>query len=134
MFQVPIRAPTASRMKIAPIAVETPPTAASAIAAAVYPFLNAIRLANAALKSSATCKGPSVALTPKSQIVTAMSAIRTTTGSTASSRVGGLGCRPRSAVEASSPATGSYASAAAAAGRLSPERRSNHLPSSVSAR
>ena len=30
MFHVPIRAPTASRMKIAPIAVLTPPTAASA--------------------------------------------------------------------------------------------------------
>jgi hypothetical protein len=35
MFHVPISAPTARRMKIAPIAVVTPPTAASAIAAAV---------------------------------------------------------------------------------------------------
>ena len=32
MFQVPISAPTASRMKIAPIADETPPTTASLIA------------------------------------------------------------------------------------------------------
>jgi hypothetical protein len=35
MFHVPISAPTASRMKIAPTAEVTPPTAASAIAAAV---------------------------------------------------------------------------------------------------
>jgi len=35
MFQVPISAPTASRMKIALIAVVTPPIAASAIAAEV---------------------------------------------------------------------------------------------------
>jgi hypothetical protein len=35
MFQVPINAPTASKMKIALIAVVTPPIAASAIAAEV---------------------------------------------------------------------------------------------------
>jgi hypothetical protein len=35
MFQVPISAPTASRMKIALIAVVTPPMAASAMAAEV---------------------------------------------------------------------------------------------------
>ncbi len=35
MFHVPISAPTASRMKIALIAVVTPPIAASAIAAEV---------------------------------------------------------------------------------------------------
>jgi hypothetical protein len=35
MFQVPISAPTASRTKMAPTAVLTPPTAASATAAAV---------------------------------------------------------------------------------------------------
>jgi hypothetical protein len=35
MFHVPISAPTASRVKIAPIAVDTPPIAASAIAALV---------------------------------------------------------------------------------------------------
>jgi hypothetical protein len=35
MFHVPISAPTASRMKIAPIADVTPPTAASAISAVV---------------------------------------------------------------------------------------------------
>jgi len=34
-FQVPISAPTASRMKIAPMAELTPPTAASSIATAV---------------------------------------------------------------------------------------------------
>jgi hypothetical protein len=33
MFQVPISAPTASRMKIADIAVVTPPTVASRMAA-----------------------------------------------------------------------------------------------------
>jgi hypothetical protein len=35
MFHVPIRAPTARRMKIAPIAEDTPPMAASATAATV---------------------------------------------------------------------------------------------------
>ncbi len=35
MFQVPISAPTASRMKIAPTADVTPPTAASATPATV---------------------------------------------------------------------------------------------------
>ena len=90
MFQVPISAPTASRMKIAPIAVVTPPIAASAIAADVKPFFSATRLANAAARSSATCRGPSVALTPKSAIVSAISPIRTTTGAIASSRLGGL--------------------------------------------
>jgi hypothetical protein len=35
MFQVPISAPTASRMKIAPMADDTPPTAASRSRAAV---------------------------------------------------------------------------------------------------
>ncbi len=35
MFQVPISAPTESRMKMAPTAVLTPPTAASASAALV---------------------------------------------------------------------------------------------------
>jgi hypothetical protein len=38
MFQVPMSAPTARRRKTAPIADVTPPTAASAIAATVYPF------------------------------------------------------------------------------------------------
>jgi hypothetical protein len=91
MFHVPINAPTASRMKTAPIAEVTPPTAASAIAATVYPFLNAIRLANAALRKRATWSGPSVAPTPKSQIDVAISPIRTTIGRSASSRLGGLG-------------------------------------------
>ncbi len=54
MFQVPINAPTDSRMKIAPTAVVTPPIAASAIVADVWPFFSAIRLANAALSISAT--------------------------------------------------------------------------------
>src|SRR5215831_11752708 len=83
--------PTARRMKIAPTAEVTPPTAASATAATVKPFLNAIRLAKAALRRSATCNGPSVALMPKSQIVSAIRRIKTTTGSTASSRLGSLG-------------------------------------------
>ena len=39
MFQVPIMARTASRMKIAPMAELTPPIAASPIAEAVWPFL-----------------------------------------------------------------------------------------------
>ena len=64
MFQVPMSAPTARRMKIAPTAEVTPPTAASATPATVYPFLNAIRLANAALSSSATWRGPLVASIP----------------------------------------------------------------------
>ena len=91
MFQVPISAPTERRMKIALTAVVTPPTAASAIVADVKPFLRAMRLANAALTISATCSGPSVAPTPKVTIVSAMSRIITTTGSSASSRLGGRG-------------------------------------------
>src|SRR3954451_259217 len=91
MFQVPISAPTASRMKMAPTAEVTPPTAASATPATVKPFLKAIRLANAALSSSATCSGPSVAPMPKSTIVVASSEIRTTMGSSASSSVGARG-------------------------------------------
>ena len=38
-FQVPISAPTASRMKIAPMAELTPPMAISSIAEAACPFL-----------------------------------------------------------------------------------------------
>ena len=104
MFHVPIRAPTASRMKTAPIADVTPPTAASAIAATVYPFLNAIRLANAALTNRATCNGPSVAATPNSQIDVAINTISTTIGRSASSRLGGLGWRPSRANGASGTA------------------------------
>ena len=89
MFQVPISAPTASRMKIAPIADVTPPTAASATAATEWRFLNAIRLANAALSISATWSGPLVASMPKRMIVTASSPIRTTIGRIASSMLGG---------------------------------------------
>ena len=91
MFQVPISAPTASRMKIAPMADVTPPTAASATPATVYPFLNAIRLANAALRSSATWSGPLVASIPNRAMVSASSPISTTIGSTASSMLGARG-------------------------------------------
>src|SRR3569833_3156821 len=91
MFQVPIRPPTASRMKIAPTAEVTPPTAASATAATVYPFLKAINAANAALRNSATCSGPSVAATPNIEMVSASRPIRTKTGSRASSSVGARG-------------------------------------------
>ena len=54
---------------MAPIADETPPTAASADLAIGYPFFSAIRLANAAARNSATCKGPLAASMPKSTIV-----------------------------------------------------------------
>src|SRR5438034_5030387 len=50
-----------------------------------------MRLANAALRNNATCRGPSVAPTPKVAMVVAMRTIRTATGSSASSRVGGRG-------------------------------------------
>jgi hypothetical protein len=93
MFQVPISAPTASRMKIAPTAEVTPPTAASATAATECAFLNAIRLAKAALSIRATCSGPFVASIPKKMIVRASSAISTTIGRMESSMLGGLGCR-----------------------------------------
>src|SRR4029079_13801360 len=96
MFQVPMSAPTARRMKIAPIADVTPPTAASATPATEYPFLNAIKLANAALRSSATWSGPLVASIPNRAMVSARSAISTTIGMRASSIVGARG--PRSAV------------------------------------
>src|SRR3954470_3741444 len=91
MFQVPIRAPTANRMKTAPMAAVTPPTAASATAATVCPFLKAMRLAKAALSSSATWSGPSVALTPNSEMVSASRPISTTIGSSASRRLGSRG-------------------------------------------
>src|SRR4051794_37942565 len=91
MFQVPIRDPTASRMKTAPIAFATPPIAALETAATVWPFLKAMSAANAPLRRSATWSGPSVALTPNSQIVSAINAISTTTGATASTSDGGRG-------------------------------------------
>ena len=69
MFHVPISAPTARRMKIAPIAEVTPPMAASRSLAAVYPFLNATSPATIALVSSATCSGPFAASMPNSTIV-----------------------------------------------------------------
>ena len=97
MFHVPINAPTASRMKIALIALLTPPIAASATAADRYPSRNAISEAKAAASSSPTCSGPSVALTPKSAIVSAIRPIRTTTGSTASNRVGARVTSPSAA-------------------------------------
>ena len=95
MFQVPIRAPTASRMKMALIADETPSTMASATSSTLYPFLKAMRLAKAALSSSATCKGPSVAPTPNRAMVRAISPMRTTMGRSASSSVGGRGATRR---------------------------------------
>jgi hypothetical protein len=55
--------------------------------------LSAIRLAKAALSNNATCSGPSVALIPKRAIVSAINPMSTTTGRTASSRLGGLGPR-----------------------------------------
>ena len=91
MFQVPMSPPTASRMKIAPTAEVTPPMAASATAATVNRFLNAMRLANAALRNSATCSGPLVASAPNRAIVVLTSPMRTTIGRTASSMVGPRG-------------------------------------------
>jgi hypothetical protein len=91
MFQVPISAPTASRMKMALIADETPSTMASATCSTLYPFLKAIRLAKAALRSRATCKGPSVAATPNRAMVRAIRPMSTTMGSSASSSDGGRG-------------------------------------------
>jgi hypothetical protein len=55
--------------------------------------LNAIRLANAALRNRATCSGPLVASMPKKMMVRASRQIRTTMGSSASSRLGGRGGR-----------------------------------------
>src|SRR5918994_2438693 len=91
MFQVPISAPTARRMKIAPIADETPPTAASRSVAAVYPFLSATSAAKAALVSSATWSGPSAASRPKSAMVSVSSPTSTTTGASASRKLGARG-------------------------------------------
>src|SRR5436190_10312589 len=81
-------------MNTAPRAVVTPPMAASRTAATVWPFLNATRPAKTAAVINAICRGPSVELVPNSTIVRTMSTIRTTTGATASSRVGRRGCRP----------------------------------------
>src|SRR5204863_1745300 len=69
------------------------PMAASRTEATVWPFLKATRPAKTAAAINAICRGPSVELVPNSTIVRAMSTIRTTTGATASSRVGRRGCR-----------------------------------------
>src|SRR4051794_29656022 len=93
MFQVPISAPIASSMKIGAMAVVTPPIAASATAAIWKPFFNAIKAAKAALNSRATCNGPFMASAPNRMMVVASSVTKTTTGSTASSIVGGRASR-----------------------------------------
>ena len=91
MFQVPIRAPTASRMKTALIAEVMPPTAASRTLAVEWPFLNATRAATTALVKSATWSGPPVASVPNRAMVSAMRKISATTGMSASSRLGSRG-------------------------------------------
>ena len=98
MFHVPIRAPTASRMKIAPIADETPPIMASRSATEVCPFFIAIRPANTALAKRATCSGPRVASVPKRTIVSVKSPISTMTGAIESANDGSRGVRFASSV------------------------------------
>src|SRR3954454_12336758 len=95
MFQVPISAPTASRMNTALSAELTPLTAASRTVAPRCPFLNAIRAANAALSSRATCSGPSVADVPNNWMVDASSRIRTPIGNSESG-IDGRGAAPGS--------------------------------------
>src|SRR6185369_17652005 len=91
MFQVPMSAPTASRMNSAAMPEATPPIAASRTWATVWPFLNAIRPATDAARRSATCSGPAVASTPNVITVRAISAMSAISGMTASRRLGDRG-------------------------------------------
>ncbi len=95
MFQAPMSAPTASRMKTALMAEVMPPTAASRILAVLWPFLNATRAATMALVKSATWSGPPVASVPNRAMVRAMRKISATTGMSASSRLGSRGVPSR---------------------------------------
>ena len=58
MFQVPISEPTASRMKIAPIAEATLSTAAFVMSVTALPFLNPTNPATTAERNIVTCTGP----------------------------------------------------------------------------
>ena len=64
MFQVPIKAPTASRMKMAPIAEEMPPMTAFPSAGYEWPFLCAISPAMDIAVKSPTCSAPLVESRP----------------------------------------------------------------------
>ena len=66
MFHVPISAPTARRMNTAPSAEETPPIAALADAAPLWPFLNATSPATSALVEQRDLQRPAVASVPNS--------------------------------------------------------------------
>ena len=91
MFQAPMRAPTASRMKTALMAEVMPPTAASRTLAVEWPFLNATSAATTALVKSATWSGPPVASVPNRAMVSAMRKMSAMTGISASSRLGSRG-------------------------------------------
>ena len=64
MFQVPISAPTASRMKMALTMEDRPLRPASAISSQVWPFRRMTKPVTIEQITSATWSGPSRALSP----------------------------------------------------------------------
>ncbi|MES5813296.1 hypothetical protein ABKA19_00375 [Pseudoxanthomonas sp. Soil82] len=84
MFQVPISAPTASRMKIAPTTVARPFCPDCAIASQGWPFLRMTAIADIEARIIATCIGPSTAAMPNSATEVPTSTTSTTSGSAAS--------------------------------------------------
>ncbi|SKX73353.1 Uncharacterised protein [Mycobacteroides abscessus subsp. abscessus] len=96
-FQVPINAPTASRMNSADVIDESAPRLASSTSSHRYPFLNRIRVTIAQHSMSATWSGPSSASSPKSASDPAISTASAMMGISASARLGGRGSGRESA-------------------------------------
>ena len=91
IFQVPISAPTASKIKIAPLTEARALPSAALTADQGLPFLRATIAATMALRMSATCTGPSIAPSPNSITEPPINPINTTRGIIASSHEGGRG-------------------------------------------
>ena len=89
--QLPISAPTAKRMKIAPMPLATLAEAASVSSAIVHPRRAAISTAIIAATVSATWFGPFAPASPKRKKESATSTISAATGTRASRGLGGRG-------------------------------------------
>src|SRR5215469_1413231 len=90
MFQVPISAPTASKMKIGVVIDESALRAAFAISSQEYPFLRRIRATTMALRINATCTGPSRASCPNKRTAPTIRTTSATDGMMASAYDGSL--------------------------------------------
>ena len=95
--QVPISAPTASRMKTADSPVVTLATAASRSASIVWPCRQATKAAMIAQKTSATWFGPAAAASPKRKNDSPSRKTSAATGTSAAARPRGLGVSGRGA-------------------------------------